>query len=320
MVRLGSKATCALVLISTLGFGCSMPAEGEAEPSQWSSPIENGERPSGNRGSVQLEVRSPGGSTSWCSGQVVSQDTLLTAAHCFYDAGWYVDGWSSSITVPIAVKRQNSDGSWSSISGSGNTTLANASVWVSETYVDYADAGSDYRRGNDVAVVRFPIAFRNITRFEATAIATSMAQSSEWLWVHGYGYIDDNTFPGELYVGLVEDLSWNRSSSTSEYKTIESNYGASDPHLCKADSGGPWKMQTAGPAPFHAIQFGVTSSGLGDGNCKEDRAYAAMLAYHDTWMDDIIVAGRGSCTNDSYLVFPHQDDWETVSINVLVCW
>jgi hypothetical protein len=321
-VHTGSALPAVLLLVSALG-GCSAPVESGEDLAAAGEPIEGGSIPvpaTMNAGTVRLSIRHATGDTEVsCSGQVISRNSILTAASCFYNQGWFEGGWDNNVAVPLRAQHHNPDWSWEFLTWDGASHWVTASVLVQEAYVDYRDDGNSLAHGYDVAVVRTSEPLINVTSSDVTAIARSTSQRPEWSYAYGHGYYSDTLHDGNLRRGYLEALTWHTSSGSSSYRTVVSDYGAGDAHLCKGDIGGPWKMQTD-TALVSGVQFGVTTTGSGAGNCWEGTGRAAMVAYHDPWIQARVEGGGGSCVVEGHAVLPYIDSWELMDISTLVCW
>src|SRR5688572_8874599 len=114
-VHTGSALPAVLLLVSALG-GCSAPVESGEDLAAAGEPIEGGSIPvpaTMNAGTVRLSIRrATGGAEVSCSGQVISRNSILTAASCFYNQGWFEGGWDNNVAVPLRAQHHNPDWSW----------------------------------------------------------------------------------------------------------------------------------------------------------------------------------------------------------------
>lgn len=306
-----------VALVSWLACGCAA-GDGEQlyEVGQARQAVENGEvNPSiMNGGVVELTIGAMARDQqdNVCTAQVISRDTLLTAAHCFYDVSYYADGWQQAVPASIYVRHQNPDGSWENLT----SNKENATVYVREEYDTLRASNSTQRWGADIAVVRLGRNWLNIQSSDVAALPRYHDEHPPGrLWLYGYGFHTDTQNDEHLRRGELHDLSWNSTSGFQWFRTVVSYYGDSDPHSCKGDSGGPWKTATM---YYSGVQYGVHVRGHGSGYCTEDGARAAMVAHHDDWIEQKVETGAGSCWRETLPIQPHGMNIEQVRAKV--CW
>lgn len=302
-------ARVARLLLLSLVTGCAIEPieETQAEAGEEGStrtaerPIENGEyRPSDlNGGTVLiqtwLQVPREDDVLERCTGQVISRDTILTAAHCF---GTYGDGWVRKKAVKVGVRHQNPNGSWEHLVNSDGEIL---DLYVLQSYVNALHPPHPHRYGLDIAVLQRRSKFDNIEQSDVAAFARDTASRPSLLYVYGHGYHTDTSFDGNLRRGRFTGLQYESFHRADDYRTILAQSGANDPHTCKGDSGGPWKEGGFGVVTSGVI-FGVHVWGKGLGECAEEQARAATVAYHHSWIADRVREGRGSCQDGMHQV------------------
>jgi hypothetical protein len=320
-------------LASLLSSGCAVPLDeaGADEVGRVDQAIENGElRPSSlNGGTARIKIHGST-KTNWCSGQVVARDTVLTAAHCLYDAGVYNGGWSKKKEVRVTVTHQDPDGSWTSLSAPGEWV----SAFVREEYVTRAnkkDANGKQtdvsRFGWDMAVLRRSIPYGNLVPSDVSALVTASAGQVEFLYVYGHGFFEDQfcdrgcnpASDEQLRRGFFDSLTWDRSSSSPHYRTVRSATLPGDAHTCNEDSGGPWKTTGYSNATATSgVQYAVHVAGSGSGTCAEMDARGAIVGYLDHWVRDVILQGAyASCQDTAHQVFTGSA-WAWVDTRI--CW
>jgi V8-like Glu-specific endopeptidase len=220
-------------------------------------------------GAVRLNIFRPEPINSWttCSGQVVSKQSILTAAHCVNAMG------ANPAYTYVQAKHQTSSG-WVTIMPTS---------WVR---VEYNPSFNGVDSKYDVALVTAPTVepLQNVTQGDAHSIAKDSPGGIS-MYVMGYGYYgtDGDLFDGQGRYGKVTPtydaarLEYFHASDTAE------------PHLCRGDSGGPLKSAVTGPL----LVYGVDSkgSGPGSGNCRA-HAHWATTRHNLAWLKSRIV---GSC-------------------------
>jgi len=327
---LASPTMALSVLVMAGANGCAMPleeghldqAELEASASKEQS-IQNGEvRPSEmSGGTVRITIEGaldPRGEpfpSEGCSGQVISRDSILLAAHCFFDSGYYIDGWQKSVTVKAYVQHQRPGAFWESLSSSEETMK----VYVPSAYFLYENDDS-LKIGVDVAVLRRTGGWWNTRSTDVTALATDQADRPAALYLYGYGYYSDTQIDYRARRGLFDTLIYYPNNAFTYPGSIKYTPVAGDPYSCSGDSGGPWKvLQTAGPT-VSGVQFGVHSSGItaADGHCTEDGSRAAMVARNVQWIKARVEEGFGSCSDTVHTVRPPNRASKVV--DTITCW
>jgi len=332
----GGTSLLALCLSLLVG-GCAVAADGELSDEDLRAleePIRNGTLlpTSLNGGTARVRIWGPTGNTD-CSGQVISRDTVLTAAHCLYDAGYYADGWEEEQIAAVYVRHQEPSGTWEHLIGLKEDVTA----FVPQKYVEAKERG-ERGTGYDIALLRRSINLSNSVSTDVTALAVYSGERPRGLYAYGHGLYDDqlcdrggcDPLPDDdqLRSGLLRTLTWYNDPGQSNYRMIMSDYTANDPNLCLGDSGGPWKLAAYAPEAstplVNGVQFGVTAfvEGGPGGGCGADKAYATWIAHHDPWIREIVEDGRGSCSRYDYQVqdnAPSNLPRRNID-QALVCW
>lgn len=318
--RFGAPALAAL-LAAGCGAGGEMAAPAIAAGESAGRPhVENGEmNPSSmNGGVVRIIVPKPDGGYSGCSGQVVSRDTVLTAAHCFHSLGYYPGGWREALDVDVKLTHRDPDGNVDVLAGTDGWTAAK--VYVMEKYVVLGDAGDARKWSYDLALVRTPGLLANVVKRDRAVLSRSKTVWPEWQWIYGYGFHDDEHNDTNLYRGYVAHLDWYTSSSEALYRQVEHPFTEGEANGCHMDSGGPWKMQAIDPSELSGIEFATFSNMDGGANCANAYSRAVAVAFYRDWLESAIAAGRGRCTHEDHVVLPHTGDWQIATVSTLACW
>lgn len=320
-------ARVARLLLLSLATGCALEpldevagVDGELETRSAEQGIENGElRPSKmNGGTVLLriwgQVPNEGTKIEYCSGQVISRDSILTAAHCFYNVGYFGNSWVEKLAVEAYPAHQNSDGSWRPLSA-----VETFDVYVPQAYDQARRASLDNKRhGLDIAVLQRRKNLENTLQGDAASIATNTGSKPAYLWAYGHGYHTDSHFDGQLRRGKFLDLFYDRNSASSYFRTILAEPGPNDPHTCASDSGGPWKTDAFGSlTPTSGVIFGVNVWGKGSGECAEQQSRAAIVADHSSWIESRVRKGRGACAKPTVAVGTY---YGAMNVPTLRCW
>jgi Trypsin len=209
-----------------------------------------------SRGAVLLEIYWPP-FDFWtkCSGQIVSRQTILTAAHCVYGVG------QNGGATWIRASRQTSSG-WVDVISSTWTTV----VWNK----DY-----DGTARNDIGLIIAPTVTPLVgaVRSDAAVMAKS-TPSGVNMTAFGFGYYTDTLFDGKGRSGVVTPTY---NAAVPEYYFSGSS---TSPKICTGDSGGPLKSTHNGLL----WQYGIASWGsAGNGECRRD-AHWTTTARHIAWL------------------------------------
>ena len=132
----------------------------------------------------------------------------------------------------------------------------------------------------------------NTSQCDAAVISHDSNDRPKGPQIWGYGRYDDDNYDGQLRVGVLKNLSGGHSN-----RTVKSDYGESDAHGCKGDSGAPYQHPLYVGGPAAGIVFGLHSTSEGDGACGEDWSRGPMASRNDEWSRDRINEGAGSCSD-----------------------
>jgi secreted trypsin-like serine protease len=278
MTKWQTRLLACLVALASAACGEATPGEGADEGlGAEAAELKNGTvfgSASVLKGAVRLHIWLPA-FQGWtrCTGQVVSQRSILTAAHCVSVLG------ANAGQTYITAWRQVSATEW---------RLVMRESWA--TFV-YHPSYNGIDAKHDVALITAPNPLEHITRSDSHSLAKS-TPSGETMYAMGYGYYgpDEEDYDGQGRYGKVTPTY---DSAALDY--IFMNTNISSPELCSGDSGGPLKSAFSGPL----LVYGVASKGSGPGwgHC---RAYSHWATVHHnfTWLKPRIV---GSCFETSTL-------------------
>lgn len=268
--RLGSVALA--LSLPACAVGISEEPTDEVDTGVQTAELKNASLYNGSanwRGVVQLQIWRPGG---WgiCSGQVVSQHTILTAAHCLNSLGanpasTYVVAWKQTASGFVAV------------------------LPYTYAYIRYNPA-YDGSAKNDVGLVISPTVqpLQNVTSSDAEYLAKTTPSGVNMVAL-GFGFYGSNDGDSDG-MGRWAQLAPTYSSTDLDYVFMNPN---TKPELCRGDSGGPLKSGTSGIR----MQYGVASMGTGPGSGKcRAHSHWATTANNMTWLRGKIT---GTCAETS---------------------
>jgi hypothetical protein len=257
------------VTLSACGDFAPDGAEGDDDIAVVTSEIQRGTRYGSSawgRGAVRLDIWSPRfNAYVHCSGQVVSKQTILTAAHCVLGLG----GNPAYTTVRAWMQ-----------TGNGVVNVLNALSQV-RFREDYTGLNPKF----DVGLITAPSAdlLKNVASRDAAYLAKTTLSGVSMVAV-GYGYSDNTTSDG---LGRLATIVPTYDSTNREY-TYRDTTG-SMPRMCEGDSGGPLKNGGLN------TEYGVMSIGgpTSDPNPCRPQAYWATTADNIDWLRGKI---SGTCT------------------------
>lgn len=243
------------------------------------SELKNGKLYDGSskwRGVVRLDFFVPAiGTWVYCSGQVVSPQTILTAAHCLKGLT-DVDPNSNPGAMWVQASRPTSGG-WLTVMPLTYTTVK---------YNPAYDGTATYDVGLVIAPTVQPL--QNVAAGDAALLAKSSPNTI--MDVIGFGYYDGaGPFDGKGRSGVLAPT----------YDSVRHVYQFSstptDPEICVGDSGGPLK---------NVLQYGVTSRSNGSRLDGVHCFYSSLWATtrdNLSWLKNNI-AGPRSCLETSTLL------------------
>lgn len=228
-------------------------------------------------GAVQLWIWGQGphdAQARWhqCSGQVISQNTLLTAAHCFHEAGMQ----GETGTKYVAVNQYVGNNSWQYLHSG---TYFAGDVFVHPDFLH----GGQFDWSHDAAVLRAPSNWLNIDSDAAPLIITHNWGTFE-AWAIGYGDYGPNASDTDSKLrGRQLEVKY-----VSEFGEYQSN--TTEPQLCSGDSGGPLTTWSFSVPMLHGIANSSVDGGPGD--CGTTGRWAPTAANWQ-FIADVV----GTCNN-----------------------
>jgi secreted trypsin-like serine protease len=203
-----------------------------------------------------------------CSGSLISENKVLTAAHCVLDKGFYF--------VTLGARTRDSDA----------PLLEVESVWRNPRY-------SNRKIVNDIGVLKLTLPVQNVTPIPlASSAMTKKINLAKSYTVYGWG-IDQNKSPAVYLktarltnqdkVAKSRLSKWGYSSTTmlaaGNYLKNEKIYAG----VCNGDSGGPLVSTVNGVETL----IGVTSWGITDRDGYCDLGYPSVFSRVTYFLKDI---------------------------------
>ncbi len=254
----------AALAILALGMGSSAVAAAADGPQ-----IINGVDAAQGRWPMQVSIQFGSPRSHNCGGTLISNQWVLTAAHCFFSSGRQTV-FAGDVTV-IAGTNNNSDGSGQS---------RNVARMI--THADYNDG----TKNNDIALLQLDQAVAIVNPITLATPATEVlwAPAGQTVTAVGWGNTSTtgNVYPAQLKQVDVNMVARDTCNAAASYNgSINTNMlcaAAAGKDTCQGDSGGPLFVSNRAGG---VVQIGVTSFGIGCANPSYPGIYARVSQYND---------------------------------------
>ncbi|MGW1198937.1 trypsin-like serine protease [Streptomyces sp. NPDC002536] len=221
---------------------------------------------------AKLDIGS-GSSQRSCTGALVDQQWVLTAASCFADdpaQSYHIQAGAPKLKTTVTIGRTD-------LSGNGGTQM---------DAIDLAPRGD-----RDLVMVRLA---NRVTNVAPVTVGTTSPQQGEELRAAGYGRTKDEWVPD-----LLHTAAFGVSSVSATGVGIDGK-APSDASLCKGDTGAPLFREKNGAFELAAVNTASWQGGCWGSDDSEKRTGATGTRVDDvnTWIQQLRLTGRsGEVTN-----------------------
>lgn len=210
---------------------------------------------------IGIGTKSGNGFSIYCSGTLINNNTVVTAAHCMTDVG-------SDDYVVFGLQENGAN-------VQGRKIVRSA---YHEKYNAWAQEGT--RDLNDIGMAQFTGGLPANARPAQLLPDDTILQNGTNILLVGYGVNNGSTQSGSGILRYTEAPIAEFNYGTSEIRTDEKAHGS-----CNGDSGGPGFVHYNGKYYL----WGATSRG--DARCVQEGIYTKVTAFR-SWMDSKVAAWK----------------------------